>query len=288
MKELVIISGKGGTGKTSVTGGFAALTNNMILADADVDASDLHLLLKPNVLKTEDFSGGKVASIDPEKCTRCGRCQEVCRFDAITDVFHVDIVGCEGCGVCVWNCPADAITFNAHVNGECYISETRYGDMVHAGLGIAEENSGKLVTLVREKARELAQQKQRQLLLVDGPPGTGCPVIAAIGGADMLLVVAEPTLSAIHDMKRVLNVARHFGVKAGICINKYDLKPELACEIEQFCKTEKVKILGKIPFDENMVKAQVNGVNIIEYDDGNLKNAIIAMWEKIKSEIAQL
>ncbi|MBN1467048.1 P-loop NTPase [candidate division KSB1 bacterium] len=270
MKEIVIISGKGGTGKTSVAGALATLLPRAILADCDVDAPDLHLLLQPYIRKRESFSGSKVARIDESLCSACGICRQVCRFDAITPDYRVDEMSCEGCGVCVWNCPEEAISFLPRDSGEWYISTTRFGEMVHARLHPGEENSGKLVTQVRTIARDRAERQDLDFLLVDGPPGVGCPVIAAIGGADLLLVVTEPTRSAIHDMGRVLQLARHFDVPAGICVNKYDLNEEMAQEIVEFCRRENVPLLGKIAYDPQFVEAQVQGKTILELNSAAL------------------
>ena len=285
MKELVIISGKGGTGKTSITAAFASLAENIVLADCDVDAADLHLLLAPVIKKQEEFIGGKVARIDPEMCTSCSQCRDVCRFEAITPDFQVDEISCEGCGVCVWNCPAEAITFEPRISGNWFISDTHRSPMVHAKLGIAQENSGKLVTLVRKQARKLAEERKAELLLVDGPPGTGCPVIASIGGADILLVVTEPTLSAIHDMKRVLQLAKHFQVDALVCINRCDLNPELSRAIERFCRENHIPLAGKIKFSRNVTKAQIQGKSIIEFNNCTMKNDFINLWEDLRRHL---
>lgn len=285
MKELVVISGKGGTGKTSILGALASLATNAVLADCDVDAANLHVLLKPNVQKRTSFFGGKIAAIDPERCTACGRCRELCRFDAITSDFQVDEIACEGCGVCVWNCPEQAIAFQEHENGEWFISRTRFGDMVHAKLGIAEENSGKLVTLVRNEAKKLATSNDRDLLLVDGPPGTGCPVIAAIGGADAVLIVVEPTLSAIHDMKRVVELAEHFDIPGAVVINKYDLNQELSEDIKTFCQGKDIPIAGILPYDLAIVRAQLEGKTIVEAAEQKLRNQFINLWEVIRHQV---
>jgi MinD superfamily P-loop ATPase len=282
MKELVIISGKGGTGKTSITGAFASLGEKMVLADCDVDAADLHLLLEPSIIRQEEFTGGKIARIDAEICTSCGQCRDLCRFEAITADFRVDEVSCEGCGVCVWNCPVDAISFEPRTSGTWFVSETRRGPMVYAKLGIAQENSGKLVTLVRRQARQLAEERKAELLLVDGPPGTGCPVIASIGGADMLLIIAEPSLSAIHDMKRVIQLAEHFQVKALVCINKCDLNPELSQTIVRFCQQHGLPVAGEIKFSRAVTKAQIQGKSVIEFEDSSLKNDLITLWGNVR------
>lgn len=278
MKELVIISGKGGTGKTSITAALAeTMPRNFVLADCDVDAPDLHLLLQPNVLKKQDFSGGNIAFIEKEKCVECGACRDLCRFDAITPDFVVEEISCEGCGVCVWNCPEKAITFNERNNGEWYVSSTRFADMVHARLHPGEENSGKLVTQVRKTARERAEEIGAEMLLVDGPPGVGCPVIASIGGADLLLIVVEPTRSAIHDMQRALQLAEHFHVQAAVCINKYDLNEEMTQEIDDYCSEHNLSVLGKIAFDKKFVAAQIQGKTILELEIPELKKSFAVL-----------
>jgi len=232
MKELVIISGKGGTGKTSLMAAFASLAGNMVLCDADVDAADLHLITAPRVKERHDFQGGHTAIINQDKCTQCGICQDLCKWNAVSDDFEVDSIACEGCGVCVYLCPEKAIDFPLNTCGEWFISDTGFGPMVHARLGIAEENSGKLVSLVRKKAKELADEKKLDLILTDGPPGVGCPVIAAIGGASGVLIVTEPTVSGKHDMERVVRLAAHFKVPAMVCVNKYDLNLDQTHAIE--------------------------------------------------------
>ena len=286
MKELVVISGKGGTGKTSITGALATLMPNTILSDCDVDAPDLHLLLQPDIQKKESFSGGKVARIDKSKCTECDICRDVCRFDAILPDYVVEDISCEGCGVCVWNCPEKAISFEERESGEWYVSTTRYGDMVHARLHPGEENSGKLVTQVRNVARELGKEKGADHLLVDGPPGVGCPVISSIGGADLLLVVTEPTRSAIHDMLRALDLAKHFHVPAAVCINKYDLNEEMVGEIEAYCAGENLPVLGKIAFNKEFVAAQIQGKAVLELDIPELKTAFQVLLKSILQKLS--
>lgn len=288
MKELVVISGKGGTGKTSVLGALASLANNAVLADCDVDAANLHVLLKPDVQKRSSFIGGKIARINSTKCISCGICRDVCRFDAITAHYKVDEIACEGCGVCVWNCPEEAISFDDQKNGEWFISKTRFGDMVHARLGIAEENSGKLVSLVRNEAKKLAKENGKDLLLVDGPPGTGCPVIAAIGGADAVLIVVEPTLSAIHDMQRVIKLARHFDVPAKIVINKTDLNSTLTSEITTYCEHEHLPIAGTIPYNLDIVRAQMNGQTVMEFGNESLKAQFSELWKNLQVILSKI
>ncbi len=282
MKELVIISGKGGTGKTSLTAAFAALAENMVLCDADVDAADLHLLMQPDFRQHADFLGGGIAEIDQDKCVQCGLCLELCRFDAISQDFVVDPIDCEGCGVCVDFCPEEAIAFPIQTCGEWYISGTRYGPMVHARLGIAEENSGKLVSLVRQESAKLAGEQHKDLIITDGPPGVGCPVIASIGGAAAVLIVTEPTVSGLHDMERVADLAAHFKVPAIACINKSDLNPEQTERIETLARDKGIEILGRIPFDPVFIKSMVQGQNVIEYSpESEIAGAIRLMWERI-------
>jgi len=282
MKELVILSGKGGTGKTSLTAAFASLSENSVLCDADVDAADLHLLMNPGVMRRSDFMGGGVAVIDPEKCTQCGQCIDLCRFDAISQHFEVDAIDCEGCGVCVDLCPEQAIDFPTKKCGEWFLSDTRFGPLVHARLGIAEENSGKLVTLVRQEAKKFAETQNRDLIITDGPPGVGCPVIASVGGASALLVVTEPTVSGVHDMQRLLELAQHFKVPGMLCINKFDLNPNITASLEEFARDKNIPIVGKVPFDRRFTTSMVQGKTIVEYaPNGQLRLAIEQIWNNI-------
>lgn len=291
MKELVVISGKGGTGKTSIVAAFAALAKNAVLADCDVDAADLHLVLEPKVKQTNDFSGGKQASIITEKCIGCGKCQDMCRFDAINfngkgnDVvdrtFTIDPVSCEGCKVCVEFCPADAIEFNEHINGQWFVSDTRFGPMVHAKLGIAEENSGKLVTVIRKEAKKIAQEQKKDLLIVDGSPGIGCPVIASITASDLVLVVTEPTLSGKHDLERVAQLTASFGIKTMVCVNKADVNPQITDQISEDAKKRGLKVIGKIAYDEAFTKAQIIKASVVEYTGGAITEQIKALWRQV-------
>jgi MinD superfamily P-loop ATPase len=282
MKELVILSGKGGTGKTSLTAAFASLSKNSVLCDADVDAADLHLLMSPSVLRRSDFMGGGVAVIDPEKCTQCGQCVDLCRFDAISQSFEINEIDCEGCGVCVDLCPEQAIDFPTKKCGEWFISNTRFGALVHARLGIAEDNSGKLVTLVRQEARKLADFNQLERIITDGPPGVGCPVIASVGGASALLVVTEPTVSGVHDMQRLLELAEHFKVPGMLCINKFDLNQDITKSLENLAKEKNIPIVGKIPFDRRFTTSMVQGKTIMEYShNGRLGLTIEQIWNDI-------
>jgi len=295
VKEIVVISGKGGTGKTSITAAFAALAPNAILADCDVDAADLHLILQPEIQETHDFSGGKLAKVRSDACIGCGRCAEVCRFDAValTDAandlvaktYAVDPVACEGCGVCVHFCPVKAIDFEEAINGQWFVSETRFGPMVHAKLGIAEENSGKLVSLIRKETKRLAAEQDRSLMIVDGSPGIGCPVIASISGADLVLVVTEPTMSGEHDLKRVVDLAEHFNIPAMVCVNKWDINPEATERIEAIARERNLKTAGRIAYDPNVTKAQVAGQAIPEYDAASLKDQVATLWEAVRAEL---
>jgi len=281
MKQLTIISGKGGTGKTTITAAFASLAQGAVLADCDVDAADLHLILAPDVKETKEFCGLKVARRDPDECIGCGKCLEHCRFEAIGPDHDVIPEKCEGCGVCVYICPTDAMTLIERTSGSVFISHTRFGPMAHARLYTAEEASGKLVSVVRNDARELAERTGRDLVIIDGPPGIGCPVIAAITGVDMVLVVTEPTVSGLHDLERVLGVARHFNIPAMVCINKYDINEENARRIEDHCREAEVEVVGKLPYDDVATKAMIMEKSIIEYSDGVLSRNIRKMWQEI-------
>ena len=286
MKELIIISGKGGTGKTSLMAAFASLAENKVLCDADVDAADLHLSMDPEVRKRHDFQSGNTAVIDQDKCTECGVCLDLCRWNAISNDFEVNPIECEGCGVCVHFCPEKAIDFPENTCGEWYISDTRFGPMVHARLGIAQENSGKLVSLVRQEARKLAEEKNLALILSDGPPGVGCPVIASIGGATAVLIVTEPTVSGKHDMERVAQLADHFKVPAMICVNKFDLNLELTRDIENFAKEKGLSCLGRIPFDPIFTKAMIQAQTVFEYNtESKVGQAIKEIWENLSNRL---
>jgi len=284
MKEVVVLSGKGGTGKTSIVGSLAALAKNKVLADCDVDAADLHLLLKPRLKKEAEFWSGQVAVIDPERCTQCGLCPELCRFNAIKD-FRVDPVSCEGCGFCSRICPAEAITMKENMSGYWFVSDTKYGPLVHARLGIAQENSGKLVAVVRQQARKIAESEGEDLIISDGPPGIGCPVISSLSGASLALLVTEPTLSGMHDLERVLGVCRHFGVAALVCINKCDLNEENARQIESQCLSQGVEIVGRIPFDNIVSQSIAQGVPLVEYSKGEVSREIERMWRALSARL---
>lgn len=286
MKELVIISGKGGTGKTCLTAAFSSLAESKVLCDADVDAADLHLITNPDLKEKHDFQSGYTAVIQRDKCSECGLCRELCQWNAISDDFEVDFLECEGCGVCVYFCPEKAVDFPVNTCGEWFISDTRFGPMVHARLGIAEENSGKLVSLVRQEARKLAEKDGLDLIITDGPPGVGCPVIAAVGGASAVLIVAEPSVSGHHDMERVVQLAAHFNVPTMVCVNKFDINPDLTRAIEKQAREKGLVWLGHIPFDSIFTKAMVQAQTIFEYDgDSVAGRSVKAIWKRVLQKL---
>lgn len=285
MKEVLVISGKGGTGKTSLVGAFAALAENKVMADCDVDAANLHLLLNPEVKEQGEFYGSQLPVIDKEKCIKCGKCEEHCRFDAIQN-YKVQNIFCEGCLLCYNLCPTNAIYLKDRLSGHWYISDTKYGPLVHAKLGIAEENSGKLVAEVRKKASSIAEQNNADVVITDGPPGIGCPVISALSGVSLAVIVTEPTVSGIHDMDRIVKVAKHFGTKLVVCINKYDLDIQKAKEIEEYCSNADINIIGKIGFDSIITDAMIKGKSVVEaYPDSEVSREIIRIWERVKTKI---
>lgn len=280
-----MLSGKGGTGKTSVVASFAALSEGKVLVDCDVDAADLHLLLQPTNRKTEEFWSGQTAVIDPKMCTECGLCQEVCRYGAI-DVPDIDPIACEGCAFCFNVCPDKAITMRENLAGHWFISDTRYGPLVHARLGIAQENSGKLVTVVRQNARTLAQEQGFDYIISDGPPGIGCPVISSLSGANLALIVTEPTLSGMHDLDRVLGVCHHFGVPALVCINKFDINEENSRQIEQSCRGMGIAGVYKLPFDNVVTEALIRGVPVVEYARDGIARRIHELWHSVSAALS--
>jgi MinD superfamily P-loop ATPase len=289
MKELVIISGKGGTGKTSLTAAFAFLAHDKVLADCDVDAPDLHILAHPEIIQKEEFRGGIKACIDAEKCSQCGACIDACRFDAISDELQVNLFACEGCAVCFHVCPESAIVLNEALNGSWFISETRFGPMVHASLLPGEENSGKLVALVRNQAKVLARQRQSRLILVDGAPGVGCPVISSVTGADHVVIVTEPTLSGLHDMKRALKLVRGFRIPASVVVNKADINDDVTGRIEREAEDNGASVLGRIPYDDQVIKAMVQRRSVIEQVDGPASASIRKIWERLAAnELSQV
>ena len=285
MKQIVVISGKGGTGKTVITASFAALAKNKVMADCDVDAADLHLLLKPAIKERHQFRSGKTAKIDKRLCKKCGKCISACRFDAISESFTIDPISCEGCAFCSFICPEGAIKMEENVSGEWFVSDTRFGLMIHAKLGIAEENSGKLVSLVRKHAKDLAEKENCEWLIVDGAPGIGCPVIASLSGMDCAVVVTEPTLSGLHDADRVIKLAKHFGILTKLIVNKYDLNINMTKRIEQYCEDNNIDLIGRISFDKAIVKAMITGKTIIEYSQGKVKEEVVDVWRAIEEKL---
>ena len=287
MKQLVIISGKGGTGKTIISAAIATLARNKVMADCDVDAANLYLLLQPEIKEMQPFSGGEKAFIDCDKCTLCKECAGVCRFEAIVENENeeivIDPIACEGCGVCSHICPVGAIKMEKAISGEWFVSQTKYGPFVHARLGIGEENSGKLVAEVRKKAKEIAEQNSLDLVIIDGPPGIGCPVISSLSGTDLALVVTEPTVAGIHDMERVVQMTSHFRTRTACCINKFDINLENSEKIETWCKKNSVPLLGKIPFDLTVTESMVQGIPLPEYADNPASKEVKNIWRKLHS-----
>jgi len=294
VKQILIISGKGGTGKTVITASFAVLAENKVMVDADVDAANLYLLLSPQIKDKNKYMGSHSAFIDAEKCIGCGKCKEVCRFSAIKiggsasggnatgKNFVVDDLSCEGCGLCVLVCPKKAITLNEEETGEWFVSDTKYGPFVHAKLAIAQENSGKLVSVIREKAKDIAMEKNAEYIIIDGPPGIGCPVIASLSGIDTAVVVTEPSLSGMHDMERVIGVAKHFGVDTKVIINKYDINIENTNTIKKFCEEKNIEVLGQLPFSDIVSKSVVKGIPLVEFCNEQIAKDIIDLWDKVK------
>jgi MinD superfamily P-loop ATPase len=284
MKEIVVLSGKGGTGKTSIAASFAFLANSKVLVDCDVDAADLHLILQPTAQKEQEFWSGQTAVIDPGKCIQCDMCRSLCRFEAIKD-YRVDPVSCEGCGFCSRICPVEAITMENSLAGHWFVSNTLYGYLVHARLGTAQENSGKLVATVRKEARQIAEKDNLDLIISDGPPGIGCPVISSLSGVNLAVLVTEPTLSGIHDLERVLQTCRHFEVPALVCINKYDINVENTRKIEQFCEGENIEVAARIPFDNVVTEAMIKGLPVVEFSQNQVSQEIEKLWNNIKRRL---
>ncbi|APH13070.1 (4Fe-4S)-binding protein [Dehalococcoides mccartyi] len=286
-KEIVILSGKGGTGKTSLVSSFASIVENAVLVDCDVDAADLHLLVHPEIQVEQPFIYGQTAVIDPQVCNRCGRCQDLCRFNAIGN-FRIDTSRCEGCALCFMVCPLQAIQMEPKICGRWFLSDTRYGPMLHARLDTGAGNSGKLVSLLRQTAREVARKADCEFILVDGPPGIGCPVISSLTGADLVIIITEPTLSGIHDLGRVIGICKHFEIPSLVCLNKCDINPGNSQQIEDYCRNQGIKIISYLPFSDVFTEAQLNGVPPIEYTDGNLRELIRNTWVKITKHIEKV
>lgn len=286
MKELVVISGKGGTGKTSIVAAFASICQNKVVVDCDVDAADLHLILKPNIEKSNEFFSGKKATINLDLCIECNQCISICRFGAVSKELKIDQIKCEGCGACFFQCPVQAIDFEESKSGDWFESNTRFGKLIHAKLGIAEGNSGKLVSTIKQHARTLARNNNNDFIIVDGSPGIGCPVIASLAGTSLALIIIEPTFSSFYDAKRVAQLAEYFNIKTNICINKYDLNLELAQEIESFFKGKNISCVGKIPYNELFTQSMVRAQTIIEFaPTNNISTQIIEIWDKINSNL---
>jgi len=295
MKELVVLSGKGGTGKTSLVGCLAALNDKTVLVDCDVDASNLHLILQPEIQIKHDFIGGKKAHVYPAMCTGCGLCEVSCRFDAMREsdaagitpgpTFEVDSLKCEGCGVCAVVCPEDAIRLEDHVSGRWFESESEYGPVVHGELGVAEGNSGKLVSQLRNRGVEIARERDLPLVIIDGSPGIGCPVIASLTGMSYALVVTEPSLTALHDMVRLLDLARHFEVPTGVCINKYDINETMTGTIEKKAAELGADIVGRVRFDPAVSEAQRASKPLVRYIQNSTTQEIEAVWERVSQHL---
>jgi len=287
MKEIVVISGKGGTGKTSVTASFAFLGGEeIVVADCDVDAADMHLLLQPDFSKAEDFYSGEVAIINQDECIKCGKCAEVCRFDAIPIIdtqYIVQPLDCEGCGYCARVCPTNAITNVSQNVGQWYTSNIKTGSvMVHAKLAIGADNSGKLVAKVKNEAKLLAKNRNSEFIIVDGSPGIGCPVVSSLSGANFVVLVTEPSVSGLHDLKRVYELVKKFNIKAGCIINKFDINEKVTKEIGEFLKKENIAHISNLPYDDNFTKAMTVGQTIVEFDKGQLQTTLTESWNRIK------
>ncbi|NHI83137.1 MAG: (4Fe-4S)-binding protein [Candidatus Thorarchaeota archaeon] len=285
--EIAVISGKGGTGKTTFSAAFAALANGIVIADCDVDAPDMHILLQPHTKQTMEFKSSKVASINQELCTQCGVCHDNCRFDAANPP-EINAIACEGCGVCAYLCPEEAISMDNRVSGMLYYSETRFGPMSHAKLLPGEGNSGKLVTDVRRQAQEMAKERNLDRILIDGSPGIGCPVIATVTGISIGIIVTEPTMSGIHDMERVAGLLDKFGVSGAVIINKYDLNVENTQQIEEYCQENGLYLLGRVAFDSIMTESMVAAKTLPEFAPSHeITGFVRKMWSAIEEILLQ-
>lgn len=286
MKQIAVVSGKGGTGKTVIAASFAALASNNVIVDCDVDAANLYILLQPEIVHRTEFKGSKIAVINYDKCTECGVCESVCRFDAISGTI-IDPIACEGCEVCYHMCPENAIFMEEKVDGEWYVSKTKYGPFVHARLGAGRPNSGKLVSLIKQGALEIAREENHQYVIIDGPPGMGCPVISSLSGVDIALVTTEPTLSGLHDMERVIQVAHHFNIKAAVCINKHDLNTQMSQEIEKYCHEKELPMMGKIPFDGIVPESISQCIPVVEFSNNSVSKEIRILWNNLLKLLEQ-
>ncbi len=290
MKEITVLSGKGGAGKTTISAALASVTNNTVFCDNDVDAADLHIIFQPNIKKSHSFSSGKKAEIHPEKCTNCGLCAEKCRFDAIhlnsIHRYKINLFQCEGCSLCERICPENAITITESKNNFWYVSDTRFGPLVHAKMGPGEENSGKLVTRVREKAKDIALKNGADFILNDGPPGIGCSAISSITGTDLVLLVIEPTLSGLHDAKRLIELVKSFNIPILSVINKFDLNPKISDDVIRFLKNKKIKLAGKVNFDNKAVESMIHGQTIVEFSPNSIfSKEIYYIWKEIEKQL---
>jgi MinD superfamily P-loop ATPase len=281
MKQILVISGKGGTGKTFFSGCLAVLLQKKVIVDCDVDAANLHLILHPEVEQSFEFIGGKIAFIDKEKCTNCGACKEVCKFEAITEDFQVDELSCEGCTICHYVCPVTAIILKDRISGSYFISKTEYGKMVHARLGIAQENSGKLVTKLREIAKEIAELERADFIIIDGPPGVGCPVMAAMTGVDLAVAITEPSVAGIHDLKRIIELTKHFNIQLKVIINKYDLNSQMSSKLAEELENSGIEVIGMIPFSEEILESVKAGMPYLKFSKDKLAKDIEKLANKI-------
>jgi len=283
--EIAVISGKGGTGKSSISAAFATLSEEVVLADCDVDAANLYLLFNPTHEEDEVFISGQKAVIDYKICTNCGICLEYCRFDAISvseGRVEISEISCDGCVLCSRICPVTAIKMIPSDKSRLITGSFRNGKMVYGRLAPGEENTGKLVNMVREKAKKLSEKYSIKTIILDGPPGIGCPVISTITGADKVVIVTEPTISGLHDMQRALDIVRKFSLKAYVIINKFDLNSSMSNEIQRWCKENGVTVAGKLAFDPDMVEAMVQGKSITEFNpDLKISIAIKKIWNKL-------
>jgi MinD superfamily P-loop ATPase len=293
--EVTVVSGKGGTGKTVLVSSLARLLDSKVLADCDVDAPDLHLLLAPEIVLEESFSGGKTARIDAGKCTGCGECERHCRFEAIGEQnepgrsrFVVDGLSCEGCALCYYVCPENAVEMLEKQNGRYFVSNTAFGPFVHARLDPAEENSGKLVSVVRKEAREIAKRDGLDYIIVDGPPGIGCPVISSIAGVNLVVIVTEPTIAGYSDCERVVSLARHFGIPAAAVINKYDINADATGRAEELFKQEGVRLLGKIPFGLEVNRAIASGRLVVDERQSPVARGLRGVGEALRAELESI